>query len=89
VCVVRVLRCVRGGALVVFGGRRPDGLLHQVHLAAGDGRGRDEGAVLGPDQGQVALGGVGALLGRLQLALESPHSSHTLLGHALLQKQTN
>lgn len=60
------------------------GLLDQVDLRAGHRRGGDEGAVLSTDEREVALGDVSAILGCLQLALESSHSGHALLGHALL-----
>ncbi len=47
----------------------------------------DERPVLGSDHAQVALGTVGALLGRLKLALEPADSGDALLGHALLQRK--
>lgn len=40
--------------------------------------------MLGADQGQIALGTVGAVLGGFQLALESSYPGHALLGHTLL-----
>lgn len=61
------------------------GLLDQVHLGAGDGGGGYESAVFGADEGQVALGNVGAVFGGLQLALESSHSGHALLRNSLLK----
>lgn len=60
------------------------GLLHQVDLGAGHGGGGHEGAVLGADERQVALGDVGAVLSGFELALESSDPRHGLLGHALL-----
>lgn len=56
------------------------GFLDQVDLRSGHGRGGDEGAVLGTDHGQVALGTIGTVLGGLEFALEATH-----LGDALLR----
>ena len=55
---------------------RASGLLDHVDLGAGDRGGGDEGAVLGADQGQVALGVLGAVLGGLQLTLEAALPGH-------------
>lgn len=60
------------------------GLLHEVDLRAGHGGGGDERAVLGADEGQIALRDVGAVFGGFELALESSYPGHALLGHALL-----
>lgn len=62
-------------------------LLDKVDLGAGYGRGRHEATVFRADKGQVALGCVGAILGRLQFSLESAHPGYALLGHALLLLQ--
>lgn len=53
-----------------------DSLLHHDSLASGQGGSLagDEGAVLGPDHGQVALSHLGPLLGGLQLPLEPAHA---------------
>lgn len=59
-------------------------LLHEVDLGAGHVGGGDEGAVLGADEGKVALGVVGAILCGLELALEAAHAGHVLLGCSLL-----
>lgn len=59
-------------------------LLDEVHLGTGHGRGGDEAAVFGADQGQVALSRVGAILRGLELPLESTDSGDALLRHALL-----
>lgn len=64
------------------------GLLDQVDLGAGDGGGGDESAVLGADESEVALGDIGAVLGRFQLALEPSDPGHALLGETLLQAKT-
>lgn len=63
------------------------GFLDEVHLGSGDGGGGDEGAVLGADEREVALGDVSAVLGCLQLALESSHPGHALLGETLLEDE--
>lgn len=63
---------------------RGAGFLHEVHLTPGNGGGGNEGAVLGADEGQVALGYVSSVLGRFELALEATHPGHALVGHALL-----
>lgn len=60
------------------------GFLHQVDLGARDCGGGDESAVLGADEGEVALGDVGTVLGGFELALESSYPRHALLGDALL-----
>jgi len=43
--------------------------------------------VFGADQGQVALGGIGAIFRGLELSLESANPCDALLGHALLLLQ--
>lgn len=60
------------------------GLLHEVDLGAGHRGGGDEGAVLGTDEREVALGNIGAVFGGFQLALESSYSRYALLGDTLL-----
>lgn len=60
-------------------------LLDQVDLRSGHAAGRHEGAVLGTDHRQVALGLLGTVLGRLQLALETADTRRRLLRHALLR----
>lgn len=57
--------------------------------AAGHLAGGDPGAVLGADERQIRLGLVGAVLGRLQFALEATDARQVLRAHALLQTQTN
>lgn len=54
--------------------RRGAGFLDHVDLGPGNGAGGHKGAVLGPDEGQVALGAVGAILGSLEFPLEAAHS---------------
>lgn len=63
------------------------GLLHHDGLAAGQHRALagDEGAVLGADHRQTALGDVCALLGSLQLSLEPAHAGQVGRGHGLLR----
>lgn len=73
------------GGLVGLG--RASSFLDHVHLGAGDGGGGDEGAVLGADERQVALGVLGAVFGGLELALEAAHPGHGLLRHALLPRR--
>lgn len=65
------------------------GLLDQVDLGAGHCGGGDEGAVLGADEREVALGDVGAVLGGFELALESSYPGHALLGYTLLETNIN
>lgn len=55
------------------------GFLNQIDLRSGDGRGGDERAVLGADQRQVALSHIGAVLGSLELSLETANLGDTLL----------
>lgn len=64
------------------------GLLGDEDLpgATGNLAGGHPGAVLGANQGQVALGGVGAILGRLQFALEAAHAGQVLLAQTLLRR---
>lgn len=59
-------------------------LLDEVHLGTGHRRGGDEAAVLGADQGQVALSRVGAILRGLELPLEPADPGDALLRHAFL-----
>lgn len=73
--------------MLVLGGRggrvslRAEGarLLHEVDLRAGHGGSGHEGAVLGADQREVALGDISAVFSGLQLTLESSYSGHALL----------
>lgn len=60
------------------------GLLDQVDLGAGHRGGGDEGAVLGTDEREIALGNVSAVFGGFQFALESAYPCYALLGNALL-----
>lgn len=71
------LGVVRGGsALGIRSLEVLAGLLGDEDLsgASGDLAGGHPGAVLGPDQRQVALGGVGAVFSGLQFALEAAHA---------------
>lgn len=70
-------RRIGAPALDLFGGRPC--LLYQVDLGSGNGVGGDERAVLGANEGQAALGSVGAILGGFQLALEAAHAGYALL----------
>lgn len=54
-------------------------LLDQVDLGSGNGAGGDKGAVLGTDQVQTALGGIGTVLSSFQFPLEAAHAGNTLL----------
>lgn len=64
-----------------------DRLLHDDHLAPWQrgGLARDEGAVLGADHLQVALGHFRAFFSRLQLPLEPAHARQVGRRHRLLQ----
>lgn len=62
-------------------------LLHKVDLGAGHSGGSDESAVLGADQRQVALSGIGTVFSSLQFTLESSYSCNALLRYALLGKK--
>lgn len=64
-----------GGSLYV----NRSALLDQVDLGAGHCAGGDEGAVLGTDQVQTALSGVGTVFSCLQFALETAHAGYALL----------
>lgn len=59
-------------------------LLDKVDLRTGYGRGGDEAAVFGTNQGQIAFSGIGTVLGCFEFPLESADPGYTLLGHALL-----
>lgn len=63
------------GSLYVDG----SAFLDQVNLRSRYRAGGDEGAVLGPDYVQTALGSVGTVLGCLQFPLEAAHAGHALL----------
>ena len=80
----RPLRSARGGQLVLHHMPR---LLYDGDGAAGNGRLGDEAPVLGADHVHVALGRLGARLGRLELALEAPHAVDVLRGGGLLVGQ--
>lgn len=54
------------------------GFLDHVHLTSGNGGGGDKGAVLGPDEGQVAFGGVGTVFSSLKFALEATYPGDAL-----------
>lgn len=71
---------------LVLGG---DGLLDDDVLARGQrgGLAGDEGAVLGPDHGQVGLSVLGPLFGGLQLSLEAAHAGQVGLRYRLLLSQ--
>lgn len=53
-------------------------LLNEVHLGSGNAGCCDEGAVLGTDERQVALGLISAVLSSLELSLETTHTGHCL-----------
>lgn len=53
-------------------------LLDEVDLGSGNAGCCDEGAVLGADKRQVALGLVGAVLSCLEFSLETTHTGHGL-----------